>query len=440
MANPDPKQLALQLKPQLEAKGYTVDPQGNVRYLATGNGIHPPWSWMQAFPDADISMKLPGSDPKSAWNSMYESGGPFSHGSRWDQDNGTYKGGTDWGNLIGTMLAGGLIAAPALAGALGAGGGAAGASGGLTSVPATEGIASATSLGLPTTAGLGTAGAGGLAGGAASYLAPSEFSMGGASPITGIVPNTVNGAVSSAAEAAGAGGAADGAVGGLTGSSGGGNASIPNAFGSSATDIEAAPLSSNAISGGVGVNGGNTIGSLVPATSGISTTGASGSVMSNLMSKLKNPNNLADLARIADQSATDAQGNRVIQGNMAGQYDRNMLTAQTDRNTTEADALKKLAQTKYILGGGFNTQPASIQMNGQSRTLPTFGMQPQASSDAQKQGAQTLQDQLTKRLVPGGTYTPMPFSDYGTPGAGEKVGSLIGTGLGAAGTIMNMFK
>lgn len=119
----DPHQLALQLKPQLEAKGYTVDAQGNVRYPPNGSGIFPPWSWMQAFPDADVRLKTPGSDPTSAWHSMYQEGGPFKHGSQWDQGKGTYEGGINWGDLLLTIGAGSVIGGGVAAAAGGAGGG-----------------------------------------------------------------------------------------------------------------------------------------------------------------------------------------------------------------------------------------------------------------------------------------------------------------------------
>lgn len=236
---------------------------------------------------------------------------------------------------------------------------------------------SATSLGLPVTAGLGTAGGAAAAGGAGAALSTIP-------DLGAVAPEGLPGYVS-----------AEGVFNSMPG----------------------------AVAG--------------PGVAGMSS--GPGSLLSRFTSGLKDPGNLADLSRIIQQGATDAQGNRVIQGNFANQYDQNMLKAQTDRNATESDALKKLAQTHYILGGGSHFNPGTVQMNGQQRALPTFGLGPTAPSDAQKQGATDLQAQLTKRLAPGGTYTPMPFSNYGTPGTGEQIGNYAGQGLGIAGTIMNMF-
>lgn len=123
------------------------------------------------------------------------------------------------------------------------------------------------------------------------------------------------------------------------------------------------------------------------------------------------------------------QNNRLQTGSMAAQYDNALQAAQTGRNQTESDALKKLAQTSYILSGGFKPNPnQTMQLNGQTRDIQNYGMAPLPSSDAQKAGAQSLQDQLGARLKPGGTATPLPFSDYGTPGTGEKLASA-GAGI-----------
>jgi hypothetical protein len=175
----DPKQLALQLKPQLEAKGYTVDAQGNVRYPPSGNGIHPPWAWAQAFPELPASYKTPGSDPSSAWHGMYQEGGPFVTRSQWDQGQGTYESSIDWGTLLGSIAAGSLIGG-GVASAFGGAGGAPAASGSAASaspaasgaVPAATAATTGASTVIPATAAsqsaaeaaLGSAGGGVLSG------------------------------------------------------------------------------------------------------------------------------------------------------------------------------------------------------------------------------------------------------------------------------------
>lgn len=163
-------QLALQSKAQLEATGaFVVEPDGRVRMTTDrGGGYMPPWVWAPALTDDNatrISLATPSSDPKSPWRSAvpYSEGGPFTKHSSWDQKNGTYDGGIDWGTLLGTIGVGAIFATPALAAAFSASGGAAaagtGTGVGVGETAATAGIPSATALGLPTTAGLGTAGA-----------------------------------------------------------------------------------------------------------------------------------------------------------------------------------------------------------------------------------------------------------------------------------------
>lgn len=76
--------------------------------------------------------------------------------------------------------------------------------------------------------------------------------------------------------------------------------------------------------------------------------------------------------------------------------------------------------------------PATIEMNGVSRTLPNFGTGHFAPSEAQKQGASTLSAQLLDRLKPGGSYMPQDFKGYVNPGKMEnagKFGSLATAGL-----------
>ncbi len=156
--------------------GYHAESDGRVYTLnGTTKSYVPPWIvWQNSdtgkTPDGQLtkegmSYRIPGSDPSSAWNFMYEKSGPFRKGSQWDDKQGTYKGSVDWGTLIGTIVAGGIIGA-GIAG-VGAGGSAlAGDVGASTTVPelgATVPVLEGTSAGLggagatTTAAGLGTA-------------------------------------------------------------------------------------------------------------------------------------------------------------------------------------------------------------------------------------------------------------------------------------------
>lgn len=151
-------------------------------------------------------------------------------------------------------------------------------------------------------------------------------------------------------------------------------------------------------------------------------------------------NPLADLASMAGAFSSGEKANRDLQGNFTQAYDRNMLAAQQARNTNESDALKKLAQTGYITGGGSTFKaPTSMMLNGKSIAIPDLGYGPKPSTDAQKAGAGALQSQLQARLSPGGSYTPQPLDSYAKPGLAEKIGSYTGAGLSGLGSVINAF-
>lgn len=155
----DPHQFALQNRAALTGRGYTIDAQGNVRYPPiSGSAIVPPWSWAQALPNATLAMKLPGSDPSSAWHDMYSAGGPFMNRSTWDSSNGTYEGSVDWGNVLGVGAVGSLFAAPAIAGALGGSAATGAASGASAGAGAGSGAAAGTGATVASTAAPAAAG------------------------------------------------------------------------------------------------------------------------------------------------------------------------------------------------------------------------------------------------------------------------------------------
>jgi hypothetical protein len=99
--------------------------------------------------------------------------------------------------------------------------------------------------------------------------------------------------------------------------------------------------------------------------------------------------------------------------------------------------LKKLAQTSYLKGGGFQGKPTNITINGQSRTVPGYGSAPRPASAAQMQGAGTLEDMLLQRLASGGSYMPQDLSGYATPGTAENIGRYAGTAASGLGILDN---
>lgn len=167
-----------------------------------------------------------------------------------------------------------------------------------------------------------------------------------------------------------------------------------------------------------------------------------GGNISRLLQTLKgkgvSDNSLSKLASTLGAFSSGAKANRVVQGTFTQKYDQLMLDAEKQRNSTESDAMKKLAQTSYIMGGGSKFKPPSLTLNGKSYQTPDLGYGPSPSSAAQISGATSLQGQLGARLMPGGTYTPQPLSDYAKPGAAENaatdaasISSGIGTFFGA---------
>lgn len=143
----------------------------------------------------------------------------------------------------------------------------------------------------------------------------------------------------------------------------------------------------------------------------------------------------AGLGRLAN----DELMNRLSRGELTQGYDQLMLQAQTGRNQTENDALKKLAITNYLRSGGYTGGPTTISLGGQQRTLPSFGSAPRGASAAQVAGATTLEDMLTQRLMSGGSYLPQA-PDYTKPGKVENVGRYGGAIAGGVGAIYDLMR
>jgi hypothetical protein len=185
--------------------GYHAESDGRVYTLnGTTKSYVPPWIvWQNSdtgkTPDGQLtkegmSYRIPGSDPNSAWNFMYEKSGPFRKGSQWDDKQGTYKGSIDWLTLLTTIGAGGVIGA-GIAGSLGGGSALAGDVGASTTVPelgaaapVLEGTAAGTGA-ASTAAGLGTAPIAGEAGtvgleGATLPAATAPAGLPAAAPLT----------------------------------------------------------------------------------------------------------------------------------------------------------------------------------------------------------------------------------------------------------------
>lgn len=166
-----------------------------------------------------------------------------------------------------------------------------------------------------------------------------------------------------------------------------------------------------------------------------------GSIISALMSNGSgNSTNLDAISRLLGAFAQGQLSQRQFEALLSQVYDRNMIAAQESRNHNESDAIKKLGQTAYIQGGGshFNANGNHISIGGKDYNLPDLGIGPSPSSDAQRQGAATLEPELLKRLAPGGSYTPVPLSSYSQPGTAENIATYAGLGTSAASVILRL--
>lgn len=244
---------------------------------------------------------------------------------------------------------------------------------------------------------------------------------------------------------------------------GGGGAAAPVLSGTAAAP--AASVAGGLTTGGAatGLAGAGTAGSVLPATSGIFGAGAgtgglasiptgvgvaggsaagaggSGSFLDRLLHRGGSGGGISgedsvgsDLSKLMGDYAQGEATNRGAKGLAYQNYDQLMLAAAGNRRTDESDAMKKMAQTSYLLGGGAGDyhQPT---INGMQ--LPDYGFGPKAPSAAQLQGAGTLQQTLLDRLKPGGSYTPTDVNTYVNEGRGEKAakyGGLAAGGLDVA--------
>lgn len=181
------------------------------------------------------------------------------------------------------------------------------------------------------------------------------------------------------------------------------------------------------------------------ATPGAAPQDQGQTVIEQLLAKLKGDENpvtqgLANAGQVAGGLANDERLNRLSKGNLTQNYDQLMLQAQTGRNQNEGDALKKMAITGYLKSGGFKGGPTSLSINGQTRTLPTFGSAPRPASASQVSAAGTLEDMLKQRLASGGSYLPQDLGGYANPGMVEnasRYGGTVASGLGVINDMMN---
>lgn len=257
-------------------------------------------------------------------------------------------------------------------------------------------------------------------------LAVTGFGLAGMGPLGGAIglgggSAATTGAAAGAAGASGAGAAGTGALG--AGAATGAGVGLPTLTGATSIGSGMAAAGPTSILGATGAGA----------------AGGAGSTIGGLLSKIPgSPDAWDSLSKATGAITTGEAVNRYEKGRQTQGYDRLMLDAAQNRRTDESDALKKLAQTKYLESGGSQFKPPSIMLNGTMHQTPDLGYGPTPASDAQKQGASTLEQQMLARLQPGGSYTPTT-PDYLNRGALENVGQYGGLITGGISAAKNLF-
>lgn len=186
---------------------------------------------------------------------------------------------------------------------------------------------------------------------------------------------------------------------------------------------------------------------VVQASDPSDTESTGADIIAQLLARIKGEENpdpspvttgAANAGQILGSLANDERLNRLSRGNLTQNYDQTMLQAQTGRNTNENDALRKMAITSYLKSGGYKPGPGTVTIEGQERTLPSYGAAPRPASAEQMASAGTLEDMLTDRLKTGGSYLPQPLESYAEPGTVENVGRYGGTAASGLGAINDM--
>jgi len=191
-----------------------------------------------------------------------------------------------------------------------------------------------------------------------------------------------------------------------------------------ATEAAAGTLPSTTIGTGMASGlPGLSSGASMAAEAGTAATGGGGSITDTLIHNLMSKNGLDNIANVASSFGKTAANNRGSQLNAGMDIDKLMLAQQQQQRAAETDALKKLSQTSYIMGGGNPYHPTSIPGLG---TLPDFGFGPKAPTAAEVQGASTLQKTIQDRLAnPQQGVNPQDLQHLTTPSTGERISDWV---------------
>lgn len=166
------------------------------------------------------------------------------------------------------------------------------------------------------------------------------------------------------------------------------------------------------------------VGKVADAINGSNST--PGSFIDSILKKVPGANKAADIGNVLGGFAEGEANNRLQNARLMQGYDQLMLHAAANRRADESDAMRKLYQTSYVMGGGRPYQASAASPY-------SFGFGPAAPSMAMQAGSQNLQKTLLDRLGKDGSYTPAE-PKYADRGLLEKIanyGGAISAGIGA---------
>lgn len=123
------------------------------------------------------------------------------------------------------------------------------------------------------------------------------------------------------------------------------------------------------------------------------------------------------------------------------QQERQLIArSQEDRDSLTDAYIKSVIANRNMNARGY--QPSSLSLGGQTRAVPSFGTGMAAPTDVERGDAQSLYDEVSKRLQGGSQLPPLerpaPYQNDPAllrPGAGERIGNWLGPVLGTWGNM-----
>lgn len=148
------------------------------------------------------------------------------------------------------------------------------------------------------------------------------------------------------------------------------------------------------------------------------------------LKSLITPDGLKGVGSVLESLSGNRAANRGTQLDAMMEADQMGILAARDRRDDEAHLWKMLQAANYIKSGGKERKP---QFSSSGAEIPTFGIGPAPITQADKDMASTLEQQLTQRL-----NNPPKLRDYDSkmePGKMENILGWLGAGASGVGAV-----